>query len=276
MVVIPVLLYFAVFVYYPFLKNIIWMFQDYDYLSPPQFSGLKNLRHLFQDEHFFLALRNTLIITIVSTPIVIAISTLLATILFNMKMGSTIIRSAVFSTYLVPTVVAAIIFKLWFGVESGFVNSIIRFLGFERIPWLTDPFWAMACVVFLSVWKYIGYHTIILLGGLSNIDRQIYEAAKVDGAGKIKIFFSMTIPQLKPSLLYCLIFATITYMRTYAETLVLTNGGPYRSTTTIIMYMFDTAFNSLKVGYAATIAITLFAITLVISLIQMKVTKINE
>ncbi|GAA6444622.1 hypothetical protein K170097C1_30130 [Hungatella effluvii] len=160
-----------------------------------------------------------------------------------------------------------------FGTESGLINTVLNTLGLPSVGWLISPGWALAAIIIVHVWNGTGYYMVIFLAGLSNINRQLYEAARVDGANGVQVFRYITVPQLKPTIIFSMIYATITYLRSFALVEILTEGGPYRSTETIIMYMFKQGFQSRNVGYASVIAVVVFLITLVISLIQMKLTK---
>ena len=267
------MIFFAVFFYYPVIMNIYYMFCDYNLLSKPKFVGLKNIIRFFSDEIVRISFQNTFIIALFSVPLVIVFAILVATALFNIKKGAGFFRSAIFASYLTSMIVAAIVFKSWFGTESGFINGLLVSLGKSKIPWLSEPATAMMTVIVLSVWKYVGYYVVIFLAGFSNINADLYEAARIDGAGSVKMFFSITIPQLMPTIVYSMIISTITYLRSYSAVLVLTGGGPYSSTETVIMYMFEQGFNSRNVGYASVIAIALTLVILVLTGIQMKMTN---
>lgn len=275
-IVIPAILFFGIFIYYPFIKNIFYVFMSYDYIQPAKFVGLDNIRKLFQDTYAWNALKNTFLITVTSVPLVIVIALLLSVILFNLKRGQGFFRSAIFSTYLVPLVVASVIFKLLFGTEAGLVNSVLTSIGITRIGWLNTPVMAMVTLTILHIWNSTGYYMVIFLAGLSNVDSQIYEAAKVDGAGAVRTFFSITLPQLKPTMIFAIIFATISYLRTFITVEILTDGGPYRGTETIIKYMFDQGFGARNVGYASLLAIVVFIITLIVSIIQLRLTGYDK
>ena len=272
-IVAPTMIFFAVFFYYPVIMNIYYMFCDYNLLSKPKFVGLKNIIRFFSDEIVRISFQNTFIIALFSVPLVIVFAILVATALFNIKKGAGFFRSAIFASYLTSMIVAAIVFKSWFGTESGFINGLLVSLGKSKIPWLSEPATAMMTVIVLSVWKYVGYYVVIFLAGFSNINADLYEAARIDGAGSVKMFFSITIPQLMPTIVYSMIISTITYLRSYSAVLVLTGGGPYSSTETVIMYMFEQGFNSRNVGYASVIAIALTLVILVLTGIQMKMTN---
>jgi ABC-type sugar transport system permease subunit len=272
-IVVPVIIYFAVFVYYPFIMNIFYMFCDYNYLKAPTIIGMKNLIHLFSDNLAWESIRNTLVFTIFSVPFVIALSILLSTFLFYLKIGKQFLRSMIFTTFLPNWIIGAIIFKQWFSTEGGIVNYTLQCLKLPAIPWLSEPFWAIIAIIILNIWVFLGYYVVIFLAGISNINSELFEASKIDGANNIKTFFYVTLPQLAPTIIFSTITAAINYLRTYPQVVVLTNGGPSRSTQSALMYMFSTGFTSRNVGYASVLAVTLFIIILVVTFAQMKATK---
>ena len=271
---IPVMLLFCTFFYYPFLKNIYYMFTDYNYLNTPTFVGCQNFKRFFGDSQALLALKNTFKITIFSVPIVICLSLVLAVLVDKLVIGKVFVRNAIFMTYLTPSIVAAIVFKVWFGTDSGVINSTLYKLGMQAVPWLTETKYAMVAVIVLAIWLKVGYYFVIFLAGVSNIDRNLHEAAKIDGANELQIFFKVTLPQLKPVTVFTTIMATISGLKAYAEVVVLTNGAPYDSTQTILMYMFQRGFRSRDVGYGTTIAFALFLIIFAVTLVQMRANKV--
>ena len=272
-VIVPAILYFALFYYYPTIMNIFYMFCDYNLIKPPTFVGMENIQRFFTDEVAWFAFRNTFLITIFCVPLVIAFSLLIARCLFNLKRGAGFFRSVIFATYLTSLAVAAIVFKNWFGNELGFINGLLSQMGLEKVEWLSQPTTALIVIIIMSVWKYIGYYVVIFLAGFSNVNADLYEAAKIDGAGPVRMFFSITIPQLKPTIIYSCILATITYLRSYAAVVALTNGDPYGSTETVLMHMFKQGFVARNVGYASVISMALVIVILIITLVQMKLTN---
>lgn len=275
-VLLPVLTLFTVFFYYPFLKNIYYMFTNYNYLNTPSFVGLQNIIKLFHDAKALGSLNNTFIITLCSVPLVIIFSLLFAVLADKLTFGKPFIRSCIFITNLTSTIVAAIIFKCWFNESLGIVNSVLQMLGLTGRPWLTTTNWAMVGIIILSVWLRVGYYFVLFLAGLSNVDKQLYEAAEIDGANTFRLFWNITLPQLKPVTVLTTITAVISGLNCYAEVQVLTAGGPYGSTKTALMYMFEVGFNSRNVGYGCTIALALFLITLVVTLLQMRTQRFFE
>jgi lactose/L-arabinose transport system permease protein len=269
----PVIIYFIVFMYYPFIQNIRYMFSKYNYLNTPIFVGMKNITHFFRDSNVFQSFKNTFVIAVTSVPILMVLSIFIAMALYYMRIGKAFFRSAIFTTYLTSLVVAAIIFKMLFGSEIGVINNFLQYLGFNKIPWLIDPGYAIIAVIILGIWKYLGYYVVIFMAGFSNVNTELLEASMIDGASPVQRFFYVMIPQLKPTIVFSIIIATITFLRTYPTVVVLTNGGPYSSTKTILMYMFEQGFDSRNVGYASVIAVALFLVILILTMLQMKLTK---
>lgn len=269
-VLTPAIAYFFLVYYYPTIMNIYYMFCDYNLIKKPVFVGMKNITRFFHDEIALGAFRNTFIITIASVPLVIILAILISMILFSLKRFSGFFRSAIFATYLTSLVVAAIVFKSWFGSELGFLNGILMQLGLDKVPWLAQPGTAMMAAIILTIWKYTGYYVVVFLAGFSNINADLYEAAEIDGANGVKKFFFITIPQLMPTITYAAIIATVTFLRSYPTVLVLTKGGPYSSTQTVLMYMFEQGFQSRNVGYASVISMALVIVILIFTVLQMK------
>lgn len=275
LVVIPAILFFMIFFYYPFFMNIYYMFTNYNYITDSQFVGMKNIVHFFHDPNVGTAFANTFLITLLGVPLVLVLALLIAIAVFYMTLGKSLIRSAIFSTTLVSTIVAAIIFKLWFGQELGFLDNLLASLHLARIPWLTQPSWALLGIVIVSVWGALGYNMVIYLAGLSNVNRELVEAARIDGANAFQRLLSIIIPQLKPTIIFLAITLVINALKTYVQVAILTNGGPYGSTRTVLLYMFQEGFDFQHVGYAAVIAFALFLTTLIVTLVQIRVTRIS-
>ncbi len=272
-VMIPAMLYFTLFYFYPTIMNIYYMFCDYNLIKEPEFVGLKNIIKLFSDETAWMSLKNTLLITLVCTPTVIILALLIARCLFNLKRGAGFFRSLIFAAYLTSMPVVALVFKNWFGNELGFVNGVLGQIGIEKVEWLTKPTTALIVIMIASVWKFIGYFVVIFLAGFANVNADLYEAARIDGARPIQLFFNITIPQLMPTIVFSCIIAAINYLRSYALVVALTGGDPYGSTQTLLMYIFDKGFVSRDVGYSSVLSMVLLIIILIVTLVQMKLTN---
>jgi ABC-type sugar transport system permease subunit len=274
-VVLPVALFFAVFLYYPFLTNIYYMFTNYNYITDTQFVGLENIVHFFHDPNIGIAFSNTFLLTFIGVPLALVLALLVAIAVFYMTIGKSLIRSAIFSTTLVGGVAAAIIFQVWFGQE-GFLNNLLGDIHLGPIPWLTQPSWGLTGILLVTLWGSLGYNMVIYLAGLSNVDRELTEAAHIDGASALQRFWFIILPQLRPTIAFLTITLLINSLKIYTQVVILTQGGPYGSTRTILVYMFQEGFDFQHVGYASVIACVLFLITLVITLLQLRVFKVSS
>ena len=237
-IVIPAILFFIIFVYYPFAKNVYYMFCDYNYIKAPVFSGLKNIQQFITDSTAHRALFNTFAITIFSVPLVLVVSLGAALAVFSMKRGKNFIRSALFATFLVPPVVASVIFKLMFGTESGLINTVLNTLGLPSVGWLISPGWALAAIIIVHVWNGTGYYMVIFLAGLSNINRQLYEAARVDGAGILARFLYVTLPGLSKTAFLVVSLSVFNSFKVFREAYLIAGEYPHES-----IYMLQHLFN---------------------------------
>ena len=273
-VITPAVLFFAIFFYYPFFMNIYYMFTNYNYITETQFVGMKNIVHFFHDPNIGTAFSNTFLLTAIGVPLALVLALLIAIAVFYMAIGKTLIRSVIFSTTLVGGVVATIIFKVWFGQDLGFIDNILASMHLARVPWLTQPAWALTGLLIIIIWMGLGYNMVIYLAGLSNVNQDLVEAARIDGANAWQRFFYILIPQLRPTIVFLAITLMINFLKTYTPVALLTNGDPYGSTRTVLLYMLQEGFDFQHVGYGAVIALALFLIVLVITLFQLRIFRI--
>ena len=269
--VFPAVLFFLLFTAYPIVKSFILSFQKSE-AGVNSFAGLDNYVRLFQDSLFYQSLANTLIILVVQVPIMIFFAIVLANLMnsYLIKMKG-LFRVSFFSPAVTSLVSASVIFLLLLNPDYGIINYLLSFLGIDPIGWLNSPFWAKISIVLVMIWRWTGYNMIILLAGLQNISNDLYEAARIDGAGKVRQFFSITIPQLRPVILFTVITSTIGTLQLFDEPYNLTGGGPVNSTTTITMYLYQNAFQYFDFEYASAIAYVVVVITALLSFVQFKV-----
>ncbi|SDO63806.1 carbohydrate ABC transporter permease [Alkalicoccus daliensis] len=267
----PAVLLFIVFTIYPVVSSLILSFQT-STAGVTSFAGLDNYRRLFADDLFYQALFNTFTILIVQVPIMLTIAVVLAVLMNSalLKMRS-FFRIAFFMPAITALVAYAIVFMIMLDENYGFVNYALSWIGIEPIAWLNHPFWAKVSLIIAITWRWTGYNMVILLAGLQNISQDLYEAASIDGAGKVRQFFSITLPQLKPILLFTAVLSTIGTLQLFDEPFILTNGGPNNSTLTISLYLYLNGFRYFDFNYASAIAYVLVVIIALLSFIQMKV-----
>ncbi|MFD0829739.1 sugar ABC transporter permease [Neobacillus cucumis] len=266
----PALLLLIVFTVYPVISSLILSFQEVRGVEKT-FVGFANYSRLFHDPIFYKSLLNTFEILIVQVPIMLFLSLLIAVGLqSSMVKAKAFFRISFFMPAITALVAASIVFMILLDEHFGLVNYFLSFFGVKPVHWLTSPFWAKASVILVMTWRWTGYNMVIFLAGLQNIPSELYEAASIDGAGKVKQFFMITIPQLKPVFIFTVVMSTIGTLQLFDEPFILTQGGPNSATMTITLYLYETGFKFFDFGYASAIAYVLVLITAVISWIQMK------
>jgi len=268
--VFPAIFFFLLFTAYPIVKSFILSFQKTEG-GTNSFAGLENYIRLFQDSLFYQSLTNTLIILVIQVPIMIFLALVLANLMNSalLKMKG-FFRVSFFSPAVTSLVSASVIFLLLLNPDYGIINFLLSYLGIDPVGWLNNSFWAKVSIVMVMVWRWTGYNMIILLAGLQNISGDLYEAARIDGAGVIRQFFSITIPQLRPVILFTTITSTIGTLQLFDEPYNLTGGGPVNSTTTITMYLYENAFQYFDFEYASAIAYVVVVVIAIMSFVQFK------
>lgn len=260
------------FIFYPMLQAIWLSFTDYNMVSDPEFVKFDNYEKLFQDELFWKTLKNTFIYLIGVVPALVIIPIFLA-VLVNQKLkGIGFFRSAYYIPVVTSLVVAGIAWD-WVYKENGLLNYVLDLLGIiaEPIPWLTSTDTAIFAVMVVTVWKGLGYYMIIYLAGLQSIPPSLYEAAQIDGANWWQQHTRITIPMLMPFVLIVTIMSSIAAMKVFEEIYIMTGGGPLHASETLVFYIYKEAFDRLNMGYASAAGVVLFVLTLIFSLINLKV-----
>jgi len=266
----PAFLLILIFSVYPVISSLILSFQEVRGVEK-SFVGLANYSRLFHDPIFYKSLLNTFQILIIQVPIMLFLALLIAVGLHSsMLKGKAFFRISYFMPAITALVAASIVFMILLDEHFGLVNYFLSSVGVESIQWLTTPFWAKVSVIIVMTWRWTGYNMVIFLAGLQNIPSELYEAASIDGAGKVKQFFVITIPQLKPVFIFTVVMSTIGTLQLFDEPFILTHGGPNSATMTITLYLYETGFKFFDFGYASAIAYVLVLITAVVSWVQMK------
>lgn len=237
------------------LANIWYSLQNWSALSAPSFAGLRNYRRFFGDPIALRSLFNTLEYALMYVLPTVAISLGLAMMLNQKGKLMGFFRSLYYVPVITSYVVVIVVWQWFFDYDIGLFNSILGVLGFEKAPWLLDPQWAMPSLVLLSIWKNCGYTVLMFMAGLQTIDENLYEAAAIDGAGSWKVFWNITLPQLKPTTSLCLVMVTTWAFQMFVQPYMMTKGGPNYSTMTLSYYLYQQAFSSYNIGYGSAIAI---------------------
>lgn len=265
----------AIMAFYPIASSL-WLSLHSGKGVVMNFVGTGNMFRLFHDPVFKQALANTLIFLIVQVPVMILLSLALSSCLNspNLKYRS-FFRLAIFLPCVTSLVAYSILFKSMFGFD-GVINASLLWLGVisDPIPWLSDPFWAKVTIIIAITWRWTGYNMIFYLAAMQNIDKSIYEAARVDGVSPVKQFFFITIPLLKPVILFTSITSTIGTLQLFDEVMNITSGGPANSTLTLSMYIYNLSFKFVpNFGYAATVSYVIVLFAAILALIQFKVAR---
>lgn len=271
----PALSLLLVFLILPFILAFVFSFTDQRLIPnrnlPTAFVGLRNFIRLAQDATFHTALKNNFIFVAIVVPVQTCFALGLA-ILINQKLRFVnFFRTVYFSPVVTTMVVVAIVWSFLYHPEAGFINKIISVISFgtvTSISWLKDPAFAMAAIIILSIWQGVGFQMIIYLAGLQDIPTELYESARMDGAGVWQKFRHVTLPQLRNTTIFVGVSTTILAFKLFTQVWVLTKGGPQNATITAIVYLYKQGFKQLKVGYASAIAVIFFLIVLCISLLQ--------
>lgn len=261
------------FVFYPMVQSLITSFQS-GMGNNLQFSGLKNYTRLLTDATFKKAVGNTFLYLIVQVPIMIMLALFISVLLNDKTLKFRgFFRTAIFLPCVTSLVAYSIVIKSIFA-SDGLVNKLFMALHImqEPIQWVTDPFWAKILIIVAITWRWTGYNMIFYLSGLQNIDPYVYEAADIDGASAFKKFTSITVPLLKPIILFTTITSTIGTLQLFDEVVNITKGGPANATITISQYIYNLSFKfSPNFGYAAAVSYVIVVMIIILSVIQFKV-----
>ena len=266
----PALFFILCFSIYPLIETIYLSFMT-QRRGDIVFAGLQNFKRLLSDQYFYVSLKNSLIYLVIQVPIMTMLAILLSIALHSgIRKLKGLFRTVYFIPFIVESVAYSLIFILLFQ-ESGVVNFLLSLLSIEPIMWLTQTWPARILIMLIMTWRWTGYNMIIILAGLQGIPNDYYEAATIDGANAFQKFAHITIPMLKPVILFSTILSTIGTLNLFTEPYLLTNGGPNNSTISLGLYIYRQAFQSINLTYAATISVAILVIVGVLSRLQMKV-----
>ena len=272
----PALLLIATFFCVPILAGLLMSFTDFDLyaIGAPdtiRFVGFANYRQVLGDAEFWRALRNTAFFVVVGGPLSV-LTSLVAALLVNAKLArwKSLFRTVYFLPVVTTMVAVAIVWRYLLHPRYGLINAGLGLVGLPAVDWLGDPHWAMPAIILLAVWKNFGYNMLIFIAGLQSIPEELYEAAELDGAGWRARFRHVTLPSLGPTFLFVGVMTMIGQFQIFAEPYVMTQGGPLRSTVTVVLLMYEQGFRWWRMGLATSMAFVLFVITLLATGLQMK------
>jgi len=272
----PFVILFGVFLAFPILASFLLSFTSFglrDLQNPigTTFVGLKNYLDLFNDATFWTALFNTFYFVVVGVPLTLAIGLLIANAL---NRGVTRFRTAFRVGYYLPVITSivaiAVVWRFLLNPDVGLINMVLGELGITGPAWLADPVLAMPSIIAMAVWRNLGFAMVVFLAGMQAIPAALYEAAAIDGASRRQSFRYVTIPMLRPTILFMTVITTIGYLQLFEEPFVMTDGGPLDATLSVTMYMYQQGFSFFHQGYASAIAYVLFVIVAIVAFIQFK------
>jgi multiple sugar transport system permease protein len=272
----PFVILFGIFLALPILASFLLSFTSFglrDLASPAGTSviGLKNYLDLLSDSTFWTALFNTFYFVVVGVPVTLAIGLLIANAL---NRGVTRFRTAFRVGYYLPVITSivaiAVVWRFLLNPDVGLINMLLGGLGIKGPAWLADPLLAMPSIIAMAVWRNLGFAMVVFLAGLQAIPASLYEAAAIDGAGRWQAFRFVTIPMLRPTILFMTVITTIGYLQLFEEPFVMTGGGPLDKTLSVTMYMYQQGFAFFHQGYASAVAYVLFVIVAIVAFLQFR------
>lgn len=271
----PAILLFVTFVLIPLASTFVISFFEWDMLTPPEFVGWQNFEAILRDKRLRTVIINTLLLAAGAVILKIVIGLLLAVAVHSIKSKflTSVMESVFFFPIILPMAIVSIVWGMLLNTDMGVINGLLAFIGLGKVPWLTDPRFSLMTVTLLDVWKGVGFFFIIYLVALRNVPRDLFEAAEIDGAGKRQKFFSITLPLISPTTLFLTVQAIIGSLQVFDQAQILTNGGPGDSSTTMVLYIYQNAFQRMDMGYGTTLALMLFIFIMLVTVIQMGLSK---
>lgn len=274
--ILPSLLFLGIFIYMPLVQNFYNSFFDFSVFSPTkEFTGFSAFEQLFADKIIMTALINNIKYAVISVIFQVAFALVLATVLEDklFRRIAPLLRVVYFIPVMISISVIALLFNFIYNPQMGLLNSFLELIGLGNlaVPWLGNATTSIYAVIAMSQWQSIGFITMLFIVAIQKIPKELYEAAEIDGAGKVRQFFNITIPQVKETMFVNLLITITGSMLVFNEPYILTNGGPGTSSMTLSVYMYQQGFFKDNMGYASAVATLIFVLTAIFALIQIKV-----
>lgn len=271
---LPAAFFFITFLVIPICFLFFLTFHNGGIISPRVYVGLSNWENVFRDDIVITAIKNTLIYCLMAIPAVFVISMILALLLQQASHGGSAFRSLYYLPTLTPYVVAALIWQFVVHRDFGILNMILVELGRPPKNWIGDPDLALRSITMLEVWRGVGFWTLLFLAALIGLPRELYQAARIDGANAWQRFRHLTLPLMRPTIFFAVVMATIWNLQLFDSVSILTNGGPQNATVTVVWYIQQTTFAYTdKVGFGASLSFTLLVLILVLALIEIRLLR---
>ncbi len=271
-IVVPAVI-FGIFTYYPMIYGVVLSFFRYDFINPMKWVGWSNYTHALGSWQFWNALKNSFLYLLVVPPL--QLLAILMAVLVNRQMrGVNIFRTFYFIPVITSMTVVALSWD-WIFTQNGILNFFLMKLHIisQPVGWLTNPHIALFSIMFVTMWKGLGYYMMLYLAGLQGVPSTLIEAAKIDGATDSKVFWKIVLPLLKPYIMFCSIISTIAALNVFTEIYVMTGGGPYHATETMGVFIYKQAFENLNFGYSSALAVILSIILIIATMVNLKFFK---
>jgi multiple sugar transport system permease protein len=265
----PTLIIFGIFVLFPVFFSFFLSFHKWNmFSSGATFIGLENYRQIIENPEFWSVLKNTAVYTIGTVPLNMILSLIVAFYLNKKLAGKKFLRTMFFAPVIMSSVAAAVIWRWVYEPNFGLLNTILGWFGVPAINWLNEPTAAMFALIVMGVWKTFGVNMVLFSAGLQGIPGHYYEAAEIDGAGRLSKFWYITIPLLSPTTFFVLVMSIIGSFQVFDTVYVLTSGGPLGTTKVLVFYLYEHAFKFFEMGYASAVAYLMFAIVFTLTMLQ--------
>ncbi len=266
---LPYLIVYVAFMVFPVVYGVYLSFFDWNILSSKVFIGLKNYIEAFRDPEFLSSFSHTLQFVLISTPLIIAVGFIMAMIAVRPTKTGKVAETVFFLPYMLSTSVVGTLWAWIFQKNYGLANQLLTSVGLSPVGWLTDPSVAMTSIIIATLWWTAGFNMILFSAGMKQIPEEIYDAAKIDGAGSFTTLTKITIPLLRETSLLVLVLQIIASFKVFGQVYVMTGGGPYGTTRVLVQYVYKTGFSYFRLGYASAMSIILFMVILLVSVIQL-------
>ena len=273
--ILPSLIGFLLFFAVPAVRGLYISFTDWDLLRPEKFIGIQNYVKLFSDKEFYNALKVTLYYVLLNIPLQTILAIIIAVMMSRLT-NSMVIRALIIIPWLMPPVVVGLIWLWLLDPNLGIINVTLKSLGLPMIAFLGLPSLAMPSIAMINIWEYVGYTALLIFAGLQSIPGSVYEAASIDGASENQMFWRVTIPLLRPVLVFVIVTSVIGSFQIFDTIAITTKGGPVNATKVFNWYIYEQAFSRFNMGYATALSIVLFLILILVSLMQMRLMRAGE
>jgi multiple sugar transport system permease protein len=273
--ILPSLIGFVAFYAVPAVRGLWISLTNWDLLRPAKFIGIENYVKLFQDKEFWNAMSVTVYYVLLNIPLQTFLAMIIAVMMYRLT-KSMLIRAMIILPWLMPPVVVGLIWLWLLDPNIGIINVAFKAMGLPMVAFLGLPQWAMPTIAMINIWEYVGYTALLIFAGLQSIPGSVYEAASIDGASESQTFWKVTVPLLRPVLVFVVVTSVIGSFQIFDTIAITTKGGPVNATKVLNWYIYEQAFSRFNMGYATAISLILFAILIFVSMMQMRLMRAGE